>query len=70
MRALGKHPELAVAHVNEVSGDVATAAQLLQFDTVHGRFGGEVSVAGQAVVVDGDHVSYSAHRPVRPTAPT
>ena len=40
VRALSHHPELHLVHVNELKGDVTTAAHLLQFDTVHGKFDG------------------------------
>ena len=40
VRALPQHPELELVHVNEVEGGVETAAHLLEFDTVHGRYAG------------------------------
>lgn len=61
VRGLQQYPDLEVVHVNEIAGDVATAAHLLEFDTVHGRFDGVVAVDGDALVVDGTRVSYSAH---------
>ena len=60
VRGLRQHPELQVVHVNEIAGDVATAAHLLEFDTVHGRYDGEVGVDGDAMVIDGSRVPYSA----------
>ena len=59
VRGLRQHSELQVVHVNEIAGDVATAAHLLEFDTVHGRYDGEVGVDGDAMVIDGSRVSYS-----------
>ena len=44
VRGLRQHSELQVVHVNGIAGDVATAAHLLEFDTVHGRYDGEVGV--------------------------
>ncbi len=61
VRALRHHPDLHLVHVNEVQGDAATAAHLLMFDTVHGRYDGTVSVADDQLVIDGGAVSYSAH---------
>lgn len=61
VRALAQHPELELVHVNELTGGVETAAHLLQFDTVHGRYPGVVAVDGAAMVVDGRTVSFSAH---------
>jgi glyceraldehyde 3-phosphate dehydrogenase len=61
VRALPRHADIELVHVNEVKGGVATAAHLLEFDSVHGRFAGEVGVAGDDLVVDGRTVSFSEH---------
>jgi glyceraldehyde 3-phosphate dehydrogenase len=61
VRALRHHPELHLVHVNEITGDVATAAHLLMFDTVHGRYDGSVCVTNDGLVIDGSAVSYSSH---------
>jgi glyceraldehyde 3-phosphate dehydrogenase len=61
VRAMRQHPELELAHVNEVKGGIDTAAHLLEFDTVHGRYPGDVSVDGAAMVIDGRRVSFSEH---------
>ncbi len=58
LRAAWGRPELAFAHVNELNGDAATAAHLLTFDSVHGRWGREVSGEGDALVIDGSRVGY------------
>ena len=60
VRALQHHPDLRLVHINELKGDVATAAHLLEFDTVHGRYQGAVGVDGDALVIDGATVSYSS----------
>ncbi len=60
VRALREHPELQLVHVNELKGDVATAAHLLEFDSVHGRFSGSIAVDESALVIDGVRVSYSS----------
>jgi glyceraldehyde 3-phosphate dehydrogenase len=61
VRALRRHPGLELVHVNELEGGVGVAAHLLDFDTVHGRYPGEVAVDGDALVVDGRRVSFSGH---------
>jgi glyceraldehyde 3-phosphate dehydrogenase len=61
VRALRHHPDLQLVHVNEIKGGVATAAHLLEFDTVHGRYPGEVALDGDRMVVDGRAVSFSEH---------
>jgi len=63
VRALRGQPDLTLVHVNEPFADVATAAHLVEFDTVHGRYEGEITVdeSGSGLVVDGHAVSYSSH---------
>jgi len=61
VRGMANHPELTLVHINEIEGDATTAAHLLEFDTVHGRFGGEVAVDGDGLVVNGQSVSFSQH---------
>jgi glyceraldehyde 3-phosphate dehydrogenase len=58
-RALGDDIELV--HVNEPHADAPTAAHLLEFDTVHGRYPGTVGVNGDAMYVDGQDLSVSQH---------
>jgi glyceraldehyde 3-phosphate dehydrogenase len=59
VRGLQRYPELELVHVNDPMADVATAAHLLEFDTVHGRFDGTVDVDGAAIGVAGRRTSYS-----------
>jgi glyceraldehyde 3-phosphate dehydrogenase len=61
VRALPLHPGLQLVHVNELHGDVATAAHLLEFDTIHGRFDGDVLVEGDDLVINNERVSYTGH---------
>jgi glyceraldehyde 3-phosphate dehydrogenase len=61
VRALQHHPELELVHINELKGDAATSAHLLEFDTVHGRYPGSVASVADSVVVDGHAVSHSSH---------
>ncbi len=60
VRGLGQYPDLQLAHVNETSGDVSTAAHLLEFDSVHGRYDGEVAHGDGRLVIDGHQVGYSS----------
>ena len=59
LRAAWGWPELRFAHVNETAGDAATAAHLLTFDSVHGRWDRDVRGAGDELVVDGLAIGYS-----------
>ncbi len=47
--------------VNDL-GDAATMAHLLKYDSVHGRYPGEVSVGGSGLVIDGDELRVLAER--------
>lgn len=60
-RALAEHPGVRVAHVNELHGGAETAAHLLEFDSVHGRWDHEIEAAGDGLVIDGHPVGFSAH---------
>ena len=64
LRALyeGRHKEaIKVIAINDL-GDANTNAHLTRFDTVHGRFHGEVRVDGDAMVVNGDRIRVVAER--------
>jgi glyceraldehyde 3-phosphate dehydrogenase len=43
-------------------GDAATMAHLLRYDSLFGRYPGEVEVAGDALIVDGDEIKILAER--------
>jgi glyceraldehyde 3-phosphate dehydrogenase len=60
LRAAWDWPELEFAHVNEIAGDAATAAHLLTFDSVHGRWSEDVHGDGDALTVQGATLGYSA----------
>jgi glyceraldehyde 3-phosphate dehydrogenase len=59
VRALRDHPGLELVHVNEIKGGLEAAAHLLEFDTVHGRYPGDVGVEGGRLIIDGRPVSFS-----------
>jgi len=64
LRALyeeGRNRDIAIVAINDL-GDAATNAHLTQYDTAHGRFPGEVSVDGDAMVVNGDRIRVCAER--------
>jgi glyceraldehyde 3-phosphate dehydrogenase len=61
VRALHRHPELELVQINEPKGGLACAAHLLEFDTVHGRFDGAVSVVGDGLEINGRSVGFSEH---------
>ena len=53
--------ELKIVALNDL-GDPKTNAHLTRYDTVHGRFGGEIKVDGDSMVVNGDRVRVLAER--------
>ena len=47
LRAGWESPDLDFVHVNELHGDAATAAHLLEFDSVHGRWPHRIEARGR-----------------------
>ena len=60
LRAAWDRDDLAFVHVNEPAGDAATAAHLLCFDSVHGRWGRGAEGEGDSLTVDGQALTNSA----------
>jgi glyceraldehyde-3-phosphate dehydrogenase (arsenate-transferring) len=57
MRADGDpraHSRLDIIHVNELKGGAATAAHLLEFDSIHGRWRGHFAADGDRALLIGD----------------
>ncbi len=61
LRAAWGWPDLAFTHVNELHGDAATAAHLLTFDSIHGRWSEDVHGGGEVLTVNGVAIGYSSH---------
>ncbi|MFG0288721.1 MAG: ArsJ-associated glyceraldehyde-3-phosphate dehydrogenase [Rhodopirellula sp. JB044] len=59
MRAAWDSPEIEIVHINEVKGDAATCAHLLEFDTVHGRWDRGIESHDDAISVGGSKVTVS-----------
>ncbi|MFS8977189.1 type I glyceraldehyde-3-phosphate dehydrogenase [Cupriavidus necator] len=57
----GKRHDIEIVAINDL-GNAATNAHLTQYDTVHGRFPGEVSVDSDAFRVNGDRIRVLAQR--------
>jgi len=53
--------EIEIVAINDL-GDAATNAHLTRYDTAHGKFPGEVSVDGDAMLVNGDRIRVLAQR--------
>ncbi len=61
MRAAQRLSNVEVVHINEIAGDANTAAHLLQFDSVHGRWNTPVEASNNALLVGEQSISYSSH---------
>lgn len=64
LRALfesGRTDEFEIVAINDL-GDAQTNAHLTRYDTVHGRFPGEVAVEGDDLVVNGRRIKVLAQR--------
>ena len=59
LRAGWESANIAFVHVNELHGDAATAAHLLEFDSVHGRWPRRIEAAGDRLLIDGTTLGYS-----------
>ena len=64
LRALyegGRRAELGIVAINDI-GDLAVSAHLTRYDSAHGPFGRDVAADGDALVVDGDRIRFTACR--------
>lgn len=52
--------ELEFVHINEISGDAACSAHLLNFDSVHGRWQHDADVEGDNIIINGQNISHSS----------
>ncbi len=60
LRAAWDWPELEFAHVNELKGDAETAAHLLTFDSIHGRWDRDISGDARTLTVDGTPIGFGS----------
>ncbi len=61
-RAGWDNPAYEIVHVNEIAADSATMAHLLEFDSVHGRWEKNIAHESDAIIVDGQRISYSSRQ--------
>ncbi|VAW63050.1 NAD-dependent glyceraldehyde-3-phosphate dehydrogenase for arsenate detoxification [hydrothermal vent metagenome] len=59
-RAGWNNPAYEIVHINEISGDSASMAHLLEFDSVHGHWQHEYTHDKNAISIDGEKISYSS----------
>jgi len=53
--------DFEVVHINECAGDAASAAHLMQFDSVHGTWDRDIAAdaSGSQISIDGQNIGYS-----------
>ena len=59
MRAAWDRPEFEIVQINELHGDAKTAAHLLEFDSVHGRWDRSISSDENSITVEGKKIAVS-----------
>ncbi len=60
--AIQRGLDFATVHINEVDGGPETAAHLLEFDSVHGRWPVAIKVSSGALVVEGKPITFGDAR--------
>lgn len=64
LRAAFDNPALTFVHINDPAADATTHAHLLNFDSVHGRWSHEASADGDAIVINGQRITFSHHKAI------
>lgn len=59
-RAGWDRTDYSIVHINEISGDAACSAHLLQFDSVHGRWNREVHSQDNTLIIGNQRVGFSS----------
>jgi len=59
-RAAWDCKDVEVVHVNEIKGGAATAAHLLEFDSVHGRWSKSIRASADGLTVEGRSIKFTA----------
>ena len=59
----GSTGPMEIVHINEINGDVETAAHLLEFDSIHGRSNLNIEINGEALTIENEELTYSRFEP-------
>ncbi len=62
LRAAWGWEELEFVHINEIRGDAACQAHLLEFDSVHGRWPHRIAAREDALLVDGVEMGFTRYQ--------
>ena len=60
LRACWGRAGIKIVHINEIAGGAVTAAHLLEFDSIHGRWPVPVAADGDGLVIDGTRVGFTS----------
>jgi glyceraldehyde 3-phosphate dehydrogenase len=60
-QAMKRKSEIEIVGINDLT-DAATLAHLLKYDTVHGKYTGDIAVDGNNMIVDGISIPISAEK--------
>ncbi|MCE2595848.1 ArsJ-associated glyceraldehyde-3-phosphate dehydrogenase [Motilimonas cestriensis] len=64
LRAAFDWPELEFVQINDVAGDAATLAHLLEFDSIQGRWHHQVTAIDDSLVVNGQSIKATQQREI------
>ncbi|MGO9603999.1 MAG: ArsJ-associated glyceraldehyde-3-phosphate dehydrogenase [Candidatus Binataceae bacterium] len=67
LRAAFINRPFQIVHINEVKGGPETAAHLLEFDSIHGRWKAAIATDSAGLVVEGEHIGFSDSSGIRET---
>lgn len=56
-----RNADIEIAGINDIT-DAPTLAHLLKYDSVHGKFPGEIRTEGNVMIVNGKHITISAEK--------
>jgi glyceraldehyde 3-phosphate dehydrogenase len=59
LRAAWDWPDFDIVHINEIKGGPKTAAHLLEFDSVHGRWHQDIHATEKTVLICGKEIGFS-----------
>src|SRR5580704_5604688 len=59
-RAAWDRADIEVVHINEIKGGPSTAAHLLEFDSVHGRWSKSIKTGADGLTVEGRSIKFTA----------
>ena len=68
LRAGWQNPDLEFVQINDVAGDSATAAHLLQFDSQHGQWGEDIRGDDAGLHINGQLVTFSSNQAIADTS--